>query len=168
MGALVSKGLDAEALALEELSVGSHGAPTLGRAFEILRGQWRRGERSRELALHLAFLAWYLLLEPPYLTGFDSQRVPEGELAALFNEAHAHLLPRGAASDDAEAFYVIGLMAHLSPWLLGDNDTWAARSETYRMRYRELRPDGILEAEFAARGAYGVYFAGHSRLRDGY
>lgn len=42
-----------KAMQLELQSIGKHGAPTLGPAFEVLRDQWRAGERDRELALHL-------------------------------------------------------------------------------------------------------------------
>lgn len=62
-----------KAIELENRSV--HGAPTLGDAFELLRGQWQSGERERELALHLMFLAWYLQIEPAHLTGLDEARV---------------------------------------------------------------------------------------------
>lgn len=58
-----------------ELEAQSLGAPTLGPAFEVLHDQWRAGERDRELALHLMFLAWYLNVEPPHLTGLDETRV---------------------------------------------------------------------------------------------
>src|SRR5690348_12438133 len=128
------------AMELELQSIGSHGEPTLGPAFEVLRDQWRSGERDRELALHLMFLAWYLNLEPPYLTGLDVSRMSSHELSSLFNEAHDWLLPFGAASDDAEALYAAGLAARLCPWLLGDEQQWTARSESYRARYRQLAP----------------------------
>src|SRR5687767_6482579 len=61
----------AAAMELEKQSLGAQGAPTLGRAYELLRDQWKSGERERELALHLMFLAWYLMMEPPFLTGLD-------------------------------------------------------------------------------------------------
>ena len=60
-------GIPQEALELEERAI--QGEPTLGRAYELLLGQWNSGDRSRELALHLMFLAWYLCIEPPFLTG---------------------------------------------------------------------------------------------------
>src|SRR6266542_1857804 len=96
------------ALELENRSVGAHGEATLGAAYEILRDALRRGSCDRELALHLMFLAWYLLIEPPYLTGFDEGRVPSDELVAMFNEVHDHVAP--AQHDDAEILYVAGLM----------------------------------------------------------
>jgi hypothetical protein len=51
-------------------------------AYEMLREQWRSGERDRELALHLSFLTWYLLVEPPQLTGAHEGRFPSGELSS--------------------------------------------------------------------------------------
>lgn len=71
--------------------------------------------------------------------------------------------------DDAECLYVVGLMARLSPWLLGaDLETWEARSTEFRSRYRMLRPDGLPPAHFAGRGAYGAYFAGQVDVPGGF
>jgi hypothetical protein len=100
--------------------------------------------------------------------GFDETRVRDHELRDLFNEVHHVLLPDEARSEDAEALYVVGLMAHLSPYLLGDNDEWEARSARYRMRYREILPDGIDPATFEGQGAYGDYFRGQVTVKGGY
>jgi hypothetical protein len=154
------------AVLLETRSIGAEGAPTLGRAYELLRDQWRSGDRDRELGLHLMFLAWYLLIEPPFLTGLDTAQVEDGELAGVFNDVHAVLLSTGTT--DAEALYVVGLMAQLAPWLLGPVHEWTSRSEAYRSRYRQLLPNGIDPKVFAGRGAYGDYFGGQARVKDGY
>jgi hypothetical protein len=114
------------------------------------------------------FLAWYLSVEPPSLTGLDSTRIAAGELARMFNDVHAVVLARGGDTTDDEALYVVGLMAHLTPWLLGPEDEWSERSRVYRARYRHLSPDGISPTRFAGRGAYGDYFAGQASVKDGY
>jgi hypothetical protein len=160
--------ISAHGLALENESVGAKGRPTLGAAFEVFRGQWDSGERDRELALHLMFLAWYLYLEPPHLTGLDEARVPINSLAAVFNAAHDWLLPIGVDTEDVEALYVAGLAARLCPWALGEVSLWTARSEAYRARYRLLAPGGISPAVFEGRGAFGDYFAGQARVAGGY
>ena len=157
-----------KAMELELQSLGNHGAPTLGPAFEVIRDQWRAGERDRELALHLMFLAWYLNIEPAHLTGLDETRISSKDLVEMFNEAHDWLLPDEAASDDAEALYAAGLPARMFPWVLGDHDLWSARSESYRLRYRELAPDGIAGSIFDGRGAYGEYYGQQARVRGGY
>lgn len=158
----------AEGLALENQAVGRNGKPTLGAAFEAFRAQWDSGERDRELALHLMFLAWYLHVEPPHLTGLDETRIQVSSLAPVFNAAHDWLLPRGADTVDAEALYVAGLAAQLCPWALGETSLWITRSEAYRARYRELAPQGIEPAVFDGRGAYGEYFASQARVVGGY
>jgi hypothetical protein len=155
------------ALELEKENVGARGAPTLGRAYELLRDQWLSGERDRELALHLVFLAWYLMVEPPHLTGLDENRVPTVGLCAMFIGVHDWLLPHGSETNDAEALFVIGLMARLGPWLFGDEAAWTGRSEVYRARYRQLAPQGIDPAVFCDRGAYGEYFGRQARVRGG-
>jgi hypothetical protein len=160
--------ISAEGLALEDLHVGPRGKPTLGPAFELFRTQWQSGERDRELALHLMFLAWYLCIEPPFLTGLDTASNSDGELASMFNAVHDWLLPAGADTHDAEALFVAGLAARLVPWVLGDEPSWTARSEAYRTRYRQLVPDGLSPAVFEGRSAYGEYFAGQARVIGGY
>jgi len=160
-------GIPEQAIELELLSLGMHGKPTLGAAYEILLDEWQSGDRNRELGLHLMFLSWYLLIEPSHLTGLNEERISTDELTAIFNEVHEHMTPIN--NGDAEALYVVGLMADLSPWLLGDNATWKARSSEYRLLYRAMQPDGIDPTVFEDRGAYGAYFASHARInRDGY
>lgn len=62
--------------------------------------------------------------------------------------------------DDIECLYVIGLIACLTPWLLGEDEaTWEARSMEFKRRYRMLLPNGLAPAFFAERGAYGEYFS---------
>ena len=159
-------GIPDEALDLENRGTWAMGQPTLFAAFEILRKQWRAGHRERELGLHLLFLSWYMLLEPAHLTGFDEALLPTEWLAELFNEVHEYLGP--ANSNDPELLYVVGLIAHLSPWLLGDNSTWEHRSESYRATYRQVVHEGIDSAMFNGRGAYGEYFAGQARVVGGF
>jgi hypothetical protein len=46
--------------------------------------------------------------------------------------------------DDAEVLYVVGLIAQLSPWLLGGKvETWEVRGREFRARYRALVPEGL-------------------------
>jgi len=158
--------LPAEAIELENRSVGAHGEPTLARACELLLRSWDAGNRSRELALHLMFLCWYLMLEPMHLTGLEPTNPISDRLQLVFNEVHENFGANMAR--DAEMLYVVGLMAHLTPWLLGDNDSWESRSETYRLLYRKLAPQGISPQVFDGRGAYGDYFAGQARVENGY
>ena len=71
-----------------------NGAPTLGAAYEVLREQWESGERDRELALHLMFLAWYLNVEPPHLTGLDD--AGSARTRVQMTMRYAHLAPEVA------------------------------------------------------------------------
>jgi len=156
------------ALDLENQSLGANGRPVLGRAYELLRDSWRAGDRDRDLALHLMFLAWYLIIEPAHLTGADPALASSDELVNMFNQAHDWLLPAGAESDDAEALYTAGLAAHMFSWALGDHSVWEARGLSYRVRYRQLAPAGIDPTVFDGRGAYGEYFARQARVVGGY
>lgn len=159
-------GIPDEALALEERALGKRGEPTLFAAFEILWKSWRAGDRSRELGLHLLFLTWYFEMEPPYLTGLDEERVPSSNLAGCFNEVHDYMAPE--KSEDPELLYVVGLMARLAPWALGDAATWERRSEQYRASYRRLAPQGLDPSRFDGRGAYGDYFGHQVRVGGGF
>lgn len=159
-------GIRAKALELENRSLGANGEPTLGAAYELLRDAWRGGERDRELGLHLLFLSWYMLIEPPHLTGLNEQSVSNAELVAIFNEIHDFMAP--AKHEDAELLYVVGLMTSWAPWLVGDHQVWERRSAEYRVLYRRLAPSGLDPSIFANRGAFGEYFAAQARVKDGY
>jgi hypothetical protein len=141
---------------------------TSAAAYQRLLEHWRRGEQGREAALHLLFLAWDQLMEPPHLTGRGAATTDE-ELREVFDAAHAVALPDGDRSTDIEALYVVGLVAHLAPWLLGPNDEWQARSDAYRRRYREVLGGGITPDVFReACGSYAEYFRGQAAVTDGY
>ena len=125
------------------------------------------GIGDRELCLHLLFLAWYCNLEPPYLTGFNQTSFPSDELSRLFHNVYESLEPE--IHNDAECLYVVGLMALLTPYLLGDDTaTWETRSCLFERRFRSLAPSGLPAAHFEGRGAYGNYFAGQTAVPGGY
>lgn len=154
-------------LDLENRHIGATGEATLGLALNLAKRAWRSGDRDRELALHLLFLAWYCNLEPAHLTGYTESSFPSDELAGLFNEAYRELEPH--IHDDAECLYVVGLIATLTPFLLGDDEaTWQSRSARFEKRYRALCPSGLPVAHFDGRGAYGDYFARQIAVRGGY
>ncbi len=153
-------------VALENRSIGDHWEPTLGQALELAIGEWKAGNREREFRLHLLFLAWYCNLEPSHITGYR-EPTPSDQLGELFSAVFETLAD--SILDDAEALYVVGLMALLSPWLLGgDHKTWEARANEYRERYRALIPEGLSPAYFEGRGAYGDYFAGQVQVKGGF
>jgi hypothetical protein len=155
-----------EVLDLENQSLGQKGAPTLAAAFEMLLPVWRAGSRDREVGLHLMFLAWYLMCEPGHLTGLESSRIDESTPGSVFREVHDYLRP--SIKSDAEMLYVVGLMAHLFPYLLGDEPEWESIAAEYRESYRALVPEGLSPNVFAGRGAYGDYFAGQTTVVGGY
>ena len=154
-------------LELENKSIGRDGKPSLGEALVLALDEWRSGNSERELRLHLLFLAWYCNIEPGHLTGLDKTTITTSELPSIFQDVYATFA--NEIADDAEALYVVGVMAQLSPWLLGEDvPTWEARSKEYRQRYRELSPDGVSPDRFKGRGAYGDYFAGQAAVEGGY
>lgn len=154
-------------LELENRSIGDAGEPTLGRALELAIAEWRAGNRDRELRLHLLFLSWYRNLEPPHLTGLDAAIVPSERLPQLFHDVYDTFAE--GIMDDVECLYVVGLIAQLSPWLLGGEvATWESRSTEFRKRYRSLLPGGLRPAYFDGRGAYGDYFSGQVGIPDGF
>ena len=159
-------GVPREVLELENRSLGREGEPTLFRAYELLLEEWRRGSRDREVGLHLMFLAWYLLCEPAHLTGLDERAVSQASLSAVFGKVHEHFQP--TIRGDAEALYVVGLMAHLFPYVLGEVAEIDALAEEYRALYRALVPQGLTADIFIGRGAYGDYFASQSQVVGGY
>jgi hypothetical protein len=154
------------ALELENRSLGQNGEPALAGAYGVLKREWDAGNREREVLLHLLFLAWYGLCEPAHITGFVLQDGLDGELQDTFNQIFAYVQPD--IDRDAEMLYVVGLMAHLFPYLLGDTRKWQRRSQRYQRQYRALVPQGLDPSIFQHRGAYGEYFAGQAQVRNGY
>ena len=153
-------------LELENQGIGEDWQPTLGRALEFAIGEWNAGNREREFRLHLLFLAWYCNLEPSHITGYH-ESTPSDQLGELFSAVYETFAD--SILDDAEVLYVVGLMALLTPWLLGgDLETWEARSRDYHVRYRTLVPDGLSPSYFEGRGAYGDYFAGQVQVEGGF
>jgi hypothetical protein len=140
--------------------------PALGQAYGFLRDLWRTGQRERDVGLHLMFLAWYIELEPAHLTGRDQQPIPSDELSATFSQVHAYFA--ASIEGDVEMLYVVGVMAKLCPWCLGDSAEWHARALEYRRLYRRLAPAGLNPAIFDGRGYYGDYFASQARVPSGY
>ena len=155
-------------LALENRSIGADGEPTLGQALELAAAEWDAGNRDRELRLHLLFLAWYCNLEPSHITGFDEATdCSSDRLAALFSAVYETFAE--SILDDAEALFVVGLIARHTSWLLGgDHETWDARGRDFRVRYRELVPDGLEPSVFEGRGAFGDYFGDQARVPGGF
>ena len=154
-------------LELERRDAEPGGEPTLGLALEVAIEEWRAGNRDRELRLHLLFLCWYCNLEPPFVTGLDDSRVPSSGLPALFEEVYATLAE--GIYDDPEGLYVVGLMAQLASWCVGDDPAmWEARGREFIARYRQLLPGGLPATAFEGRGAYGDYFAGQVVVTSGF
>jgi len=155
-----------KALELENRSIGINGEPTLADAYEILKEQWRSGDRDRELGLHLMFLTWYGLIEPAHLTGFSETDDLSQELNLMLAEVHEYFETQ--IYQDVEILYVFGLAANLFWFMFDDASEWKKRSIEYQQRYRALAPNGIDSAIFYNRGAYGDYYAGQAKVEGGY
>ena len=153
------------ALDLENRSIGINGEPKLADAYEILKTQWKNGERGREIGLHLMFLSWYGSIEPPYLTGFLEKETIY-ELEDTFIEIHDYFEPQ--IFDDAEMLYAFGLAASMFWFVFKDTEIWKQRGEDYQQRYRELAPKGIDPSIFENRGAYGKYYKAQAEIENGY
>jgi len=87
-------------------------------------------------------------------------------VTGVFEEVHNYFAP--SISSDAEMLFVVGLMADLFPYFIGNEVVWRRRSVSYRVAYRALAPTGIDPGIFAGRGAYGEYFRGQAAVVDGY
>jgi hypothetical protein len=154
-------------LKFENRDLGAAGEPTPARALELAMNEWHSGNRDRELRLHLLFLSWYCNLEPPHLTGLEKSPAPSGTLPHLFQDVYETFAD--GIADDVECMYVVGLIAHLTPWLLGgDVAMWESRSAEFRRQYRVLMPDGLPPSYFEGKGAYGDYFSGQVRVPEGF
>lgn len=159
-------GIPQEALELENRSIGVDGEPTLADAYAILREKWIAGDRNRELGLHLMFLAWYGMVEPPFLTGFFERNELNESLMQTFAEVHDFFEPN--IGKDAEVLYAFGLAAHLFGFIFDQPKTWELRAAEYRKLYRDAEPNGLDPNIFKDRGAYGDYYGHQARVKGGY
>lgn len=121
-----------EILELENRGYSQNGEPVLIEAYRLLKKQWQKGDRDRELGLHLLFLSWYGLIEPPFVFGEYDEKIDK--LQETFHDVFRYFEPR--LDEDVELLYVIGLPAHMFPFILGDERTWEIRAAQYRETYR--------------------------------
>ena len=135
------------------------GEPTLGTAYRLLRERWIQGERDRDTALRLLFLAWYACAEPTWLTGLPE----DARTGAMFREIYDAF--GGEESEDPEFLYAAGYMAEFQPYCIGEADEWQAKGLRCLERASVLRPEGLRPEQFKGRGAYGDYFAHHWTVR---
>ena len=125
------------------------GAGGMEEEYKQLRDRWDAGDRDREQALHLLFLAWMHWAEPDFLT--DMSHDPRA--TDIWHDVYAHF--RGEDSSDAEFLYVAGIMASVTPWALGDEEAWQTRAVRMTARSLELdrkgfRPDYLKGAATSA------------------
>jgi hypothetical protein len=121
--------------------------------------EWNAGNHTRELGLNLMFHCWYLFAEPPFLTGYDQEKTDELELdfVATFNEVHDSFALE--IHKDSKMLFTIAVMGSITPWALGDETVWIARSLEYMNLYEQLEPNGLDPELFEGRGEYEKYFA---------
>lgn len=143
----------AEINAAEQGYVGREGRPVLGEAFDMWQARWAAGERDRETALRLLFLSWYARCEIPFLTGLPVEHDTAGICADTFASLG------GKDTSDAEVCFVVGFMADLFPWCLGNETQWKEVGKLLADRAAMLQPGGPPVSVFAGRGAYGEYFS---------
>lgn len=154
------------ALELENRHIVENGEPTLAAAHEILKEDWRHGDRDHELGLHLMFLSWYGIIEPGHMMGFVENPALTQELNQTFSQVHTYFEPQ--IYQDAEALYAFGLATRMFWFMFDDPSLWEQRAEEYQQLYRSLEPNGINPEIFRNRGAYGDYYSGQAKVRDGY
>jgi hypothetical protein len=112
------------------------------------------------------FVDWYRDIEPTHPTGLNQTVIQPSQLPVILKGACSTCA--GELSDDAEALHIIGLIAHLYPWCIGEDvPTWEARSKACQVRYRELASKGIDSARFEGRGTCRDYFADQAAIESG-
>ncbi len=134
--------------------------PTLGRALELLWDRWEAMKRDKETALRLLFLAWYVNVEPPFLTGF-SDDLDSGE---IFQRVFIDV--GGANCPEAEILFAVGTLCLLAPWSIGPEEKWRAIGEECLDAARKLGHDSYAADHFRHRGVYGDYFARLVQARE--
>lgn len=129
--------------------------------YRRLKAAWELGNRDREDALHLLFLAWMHWADPSFVTGMEYDPDADDLWRSIFRYFD------GETSNDAEFLHVAGLMAGLFPWGLGDEIEWASRAKRLEARSLKLKPEGFSPEFFEGRSDYGDYFAHQARASAG-
>jgi hypothetical protein len=158
--------LPKEVMELENRSVGIDREPTLFAAYMILKQLWDEGDRDRELALHLMFLAWFGMTEPVHITGFPKFEYMDQDLQTFFSEVHDFFVP--TICSDPEMMYIVGLIANMFGHSFDNPEKWEKIAKDYQWRYRIYYRYGIDPSIFENRGAYGDYFFGQANVENGY
>jgi hypothetical protein len=153
-------------MAISQKAIDFENRDRLAEAYQVVIRQWRKGDRDREIGLHLMFLAWYGIIEPKHLTGFLETEEVKSELNQTFNEIHDYFEPQ--ILQDAEMLYAFGLVANMFWYMFENSSEWEKRSVEYKKRYRELLPNGLNPEVFQNRGAYGEYYKGQANIEGGF
>ena len=103
------------------------------------------------------FHCWSLQTEPTFLTGYGLVQQEDTDVAKIFNEVHDWFALE--IRNDPEMLFAIAVMGEITPWALGDENLWIARSLEYRNLYEQLESDGLEPELIENRGEYGKYFA---------
>jgi hypothetical protein len=126
------------------------GAPSLGKALDMLVQRWSTGARDEGTLVRLLFLLWYGAVEPPALTGISVDHVSPS-FEPVFESAG------GEASDSPLVLWTAGRMAKLFPWALGDEQKWRDVADRLLERATQLKPR-ISAEDFSDLGVAGDYF----------
>lgn len=96
----------------------------LSEELTILEKQWSSGKQDVPTARRILFVAWYVAVEPAFITGFDStppfvMQVRDRLLSVVEESAKA----------DLESALVLGYMASFAPYAFGSSDQWLLKAQ---------------------------------------
>lgn len=138
-----------EILDVEE-EYAKRGERSLGRAIAYLSKRWLHGCTDRDTALHLVFLTWYSLLEPPRLTGAN----PTQEQLEAAASTIDYFIEFGA---DKSAKFVLNHLLDSAAWAMpGEASNWRDVVKTDE-RTHSPTTNGVQVLE--ERGLIATYFA---------
>ena len=125
--------------------------------FEHLTSSWNARSLSKDERFRLLFYSWYLMAEPPYLTGFCESKQAEVDPKITFQEIFEST-PE-SVKEEPEFLFIVGTMAKLFPSLLGDEKVWAQRAKEYLLKCRAEYPEWMNSKSFETNDQYDEYFS---------
>lgn len=138
-----------EILELEQPD-GKRPPENLLRARNALEDRWQAGHTDPESARHLAFLWWWAMVEPDFLTG-----LPETDEGSRFPEIYEYLTDPSRIDDESR--FVFGWMSSVFPYACGSDADWLGRGKAL---LRELdEHDSIRTLRFEGADEYNNYFS---------
>jgi hypothetical protein len=86
--------------------------------------EWASGKRDTHLARRILFIAWYVVVEPSFVTGIDSTPYVKQIWHELLSVVEK------SAQNNLESALIFGYMISFAPYVFGPDDIWLPKAQS--------------------------------------